>query len=133
LRPYKALGRPFSWLGALVAEYSEQIIILRAENEGLLAALEAFADPTNWNDEVGRLQWIGKRHAIEYAQSVLKEYRPVEAVEILSQEQIDALFAENARLRAVLEPFARHAHCVDRIEPSSLLLWCAQAVNVLAE
>ena len=121
-------------LGVLVAEYSEQINILRAENEGLLAALEAFADPSNWSDEPWCLQWIGKRHAIEYAQSVLKEYRPVgEAVEILSQEQIDKLFAENARLRAVLEPFARHAHCVDRIEPSSLALWCAQAVNVLAE
>jgi len=56
-----------------------------------------------------------------------------EAVEIPSQAQIDALFAENAKLRAVLEPFARHAHCVDQIEPSSLALWCARAVNVLAE
>jgi len=46
---------------------------LRAENERLRAALKTIAEPTNWSDEPGCLQWMGKRHAIEYAQSVLKD------------------------------------------------------------
>ena len=46
--------------------------ILEAENARLRAALRNFADPGNWRDEIGRLQWRGKRHAIEFAASVLK-------------------------------------------------------------
>lgn len=41
--------------------------------------------------------------------------------------------AEIKQLRDALRPFARHAHCVDQIQPSSLALWCAQALNALAE
>jgi hypothetical protein len=36
-----------------------------------IVALRQFADPVNWSDQVGCLQWIGKRHAIEYATAVL--------------------------------------------------------------
>ena len=36
-------------------------------------------------------------------------------------------------LRAALDPFARHAHCVNEIQQSSLALWCAQALNALSE
>jgi len=43
--------------------------------ERMLAALLNFADPHNWLDEAGRLQWVGKRHAIEYAQSVVDGVR----------------------------------------------------------
>jgi hypothetical protein len=45
--------------------------------------------------------------------------------------RIDALYAENARLRAALDPFARHAHCVDQIQHTSLVLWCAQARSAI--
>lgn len=38
---------------------------------------------------------------------------------------------DNERLRAALDPFVRHAHCVDQIERSSLALWCAQALNAV--
>lgn len=44
---------------------------LRADNESLRAALSNFSDRSNWSDRAGCLQWIGKRHAIEFAQSVL--------------------------------------------------------------
>ena len=37
----------------------------------LETALKQFADPNNWSDEVGCLQWMAKRHAIEYAQEIL--------------------------------------------------------------
>jgi hypothetical protein len=37
------------------------------------AAIRSFADEANWSDRPGCLQWMGKRHAIEYAQSLLKE------------------------------------------------------------
>jgi len=40
--------------------------------EALVEALRQFADPKNWNDEIANLQWTGKRHAIEFAESVLK-------------------------------------------------------------
>ncbi|HEY6019233.1 MAG TPA: hypothetical protein VIY48_04830, partial [Candidatus Paceibacterota bacterium] len=36
-----------------------------------------FADPSNWSDRVGCLQWMGKRHAIEFAQSVVNEQNAV--------------------------------------------------------
>jgi hypothetical protein len=38
---------------------------------------------------------------------------------------------EIERLRTALDPFARHVHCVDQIQPSSLVLWCAQALNAI--
>lgn len=41
------------------------------ETERLRSALANFADPKNWHSEAGLLQWIGKRNAIEFAQSVL--------------------------------------------------------------
>ena len=47
-------------------------------------------------------------------------------------EERDRLRAEIARLRAALDPFARHAHCTDQIQPSSLALWCAMALNALS-
>jgi hypothetical protein len=43
----------------------------------LEAALQNFVDEKNWSDEVGCLQWVGKRHAIEFAQSVLREIQTV--------------------------------------------------------
>lgn len=45
---------------------------LEAENARLRAALRNFADPGNWWEEIGRLQWRGKRNAIEFAASVLE-------------------------------------------------------------
>lgn len=47
----------------------------RTEREiALIGALRNFADRLNWVDEPGRLQWTGKRHAIEFAESVLDLY-----------------------------------------------------------
>jgi hypothetical protein len=33
-------------------------------------ALKQFADPTNWHQEAGLQQWVGKRDAISFAKSV---------------------------------------------------------------
>ena len=58
---------------------SEQTLLAR------VAELEAFvrnmANPDNWSDKVANLQWMGKRHAIEYAQSLLKTKEPTKPVE----------------------------------------------------
>ncbi|WP_431860059.1 hypothetical protein [Azospirillum sp.] len=43
------------------------------EVQRLKDALGNFANPTNWHDSPGCLQWIGKRHAVEFAGSVLAE------------------------------------------------------------
>lgn len=48
------------------------------------------------------------------------------------RDELERHRAENKRLRAALDPFARHAHCTDQIDPPSLALWCAQALNALA-
>jgi hypothetical protein len=48
-------------------------------------------------------------------------------------ELIQSQRAEIERLRSALDPFARHAHCVDQIQPSSLVLWCAQALNAISK
>lgn len=36
-----------------------------------VTALRQFADPANWSDIPGSLRWVGKRHAIIYAEEVL--------------------------------------------------------------
>lgn len=36
-----------------------------------VVALRQFADPTNWTLDTEGLHWMGKRHAIDYAQEVL--------------------------------------------------------------
>lgn len=36
-----------------------------------VVALRQFADPANWADHAGCVQWIGKRHPIDYAEDVL--------------------------------------------------------------
>jgi 3-methyladenine DNA glycosylase Tag len=43
----------------------------RGKSLRLLKALTNFANPDFWIDEPGKLQWNGKRHAIEFAQSVI--------------------------------------------------------------
>lgn len=43
----------------------------RAESERLSAAIRQFADPANWHQEAGLLQWIGKRSAVDFAEDVL--------------------------------------------------------------
>jgi hypothetical protein len=45
----------------------------------------------------------------------------------IDSEVVGWAAAEIERLRAALDPFARHAHCVDQIQPSSLVLWCEGA------
>jgi hypothetical protein len=45
---------------------------LRADLKSLELAMWQFADDRNWSDKVGCLQWIGKRHAIEYARDVVE-------------------------------------------------------------
>lgn len=51
-------------LGAKIAARNVEISRLRQ-------ALEQFASPANWSDVPGCLQWMGKRHAIEYAEHIL--------------------------------------------------------------
>lgn len=50
---------------------------------------------------------------------------------VAAEADCKRLEQENERLRAALDPFARHAHCTDQIQRSSLALWCAQALNAL--
>lgn len=50
----------------------------------------------------------------------------------ICEKQIAEQQAEIERLRAALDPFVRHAHCVDKIKPSSLVLWCARALNAVS-
>ncbi len=45
----------------------------RQKTKRLLAVIANFANEKNWADEPANLQWTGKRHAIEYAQSVIAE------------------------------------------------------------
>lgn len=69
------MTRETETLDKLYLEWS-QFTKARTERElALIAALRNFADPLQWSDEVGRLQWMGKRHAIEFAASVLKLYK----------------------------------------------------------
>jgi hypothetical protein len=46
------------------------------ELEEAKAVIRNFAKPENWHLEVGCLQWLGKRNALEYAQSVLAALSP---------------------------------------------------------
>lgn len=53
---------------AIAAELSR----LSRVEQALRAVVQNFANPENWSDEVGCLQWVGKRHALEYANTMLK-------------------------------------------------------------
>ena len=55
------------------ADFRDALVKERERSSTLLKALCNFANPDYWIDEPGRLQWTGKRHAIEFAQSVLDE------------------------------------------------------------
>lgn len=57
------------------SDFRNALVEERERSAKLLAALCNFADHKNWVDEVGNLQWLGKRHAIEYAQSVIDEVK----------------------------------------------------------
>lgn len=57
-------------IGELNAQGNE-ITRLRGDKDALLATIKSFADEAHWKDAVGCLQWVGKRHAMEYAQSTL--------------------------------------------------------------
>ena len=46
--------------------------------EAMRRCIEQFADHKNWYDAVGCLQWMGKRHAIDYAESVLSALPPAQ-------------------------------------------------------
>ena len=43
----------------------------KVRNKVLERVIRQFADEANWSDKVGCLQWMGKRHAIEYAKEML--------------------------------------------------------------
>jgi hypothetical protein len=47
-----------------------------AARDAALAVVQNFANPENWSDKVGCLQWIGKRHGLEYANSMLAALAP---------------------------------------------------------
>jgi len=55
------------------ADFRNTLVKEREKSLRLFMALSNFANPDFWIDEPGRLQWIGKRHAIEFAQSVIDE------------------------------------------------------------
>lgn len=58
-------------------EWQNYLEVLREQRktprERLRAALKTFADRRNWSDEISCLQWMGKRHAVEYAEAVLQQ------------------------------------------------------------
>ena len=63
--------------------------------EAMRRCIEQFADHKNWYDAVGCLQWMGKRHAIEYAESVLSALPPAQspavALSSIPAAEIEAL------------------------------------------
>lgn len=54
-------------------EWSQFTRARTAREVALITALRQFADRKNWVDEFQKLQWVGIRHAIEYAESVLDQ------------------------------------------------------------
>lgn len=58
-----AVQGPMDFRAALRAE--------RQKTKRLLAVIANFANEKNWADEPSNLRWDGKRHAIEFAQSVI--------------------------------------------------------------
>lgn len=57
---------------ALIDRMDAHTDMLMARLEELERALRTFADPANWYDHVGCLQWAGKRHAVDYAEAMLR-------------------------------------------------------------
>lgn len=55
------------------ADFRKALRVERAKTKRLLAVVANFADEKNWKDRPANLRWDGKRHAIEYAQSVIAE------------------------------------------------------------
>jgi hypothetical protein len=55
-----------------IATMAAELLALRDDLKATEAALWQFADDRNWSDQVGCLQWVGKRHAIEYARNVVE-------------------------------------------------------------
>ena len=74
-RAIKALRKPDASLASVCNTVCQSIADViedsGSEAERLRNALANFADQKNWHSEAGLLQWIGKRNAIEFAQSVL--------------------------------------------------------------
>ena len=56
-----------------IARLSGTLARRNVEITQLRKALEQFADPANWHAAPGLLQWMGKRSAIEFAESVLND------------------------------------------------------------
>jgi hypothetical protein len=57
---------------ATIAAKDAEIARLRADLKATETALWQFADDRNWIDQIGCLQWLGKRHAIAYARDVVE-------------------------------------------------------------
>lgn len=55
------------------ADFRRALVDEREKTNRLLRVIANFANPQYWLDEVGNLQWIGKRHAVEFAQSILDQ------------------------------------------------------------
>ena len=53
------------------ADFRDALVKEREKSLRFLKALCNFANQDYWIDEPGKLQWNGKRHAIEFAQSVI--------------------------------------------------------------
>jgi hypothetical protein len=59
-----------------IEEYKVRAEAAEAARDAALAVVQNFANPENWSDKVGCLQWIGKRHGLEYANSMLAALAP---------------------------------------------------------
>ena len=71
--------------------------------EAMRRCIEQFADHKNWYDAVGCLQWMGKRHAIDYAESVLSALPPAQPPTQPSAEALSSIpAAEIEALRKVV-------------------------------
>jgi hypothetical protein len=57
------------------ADFRDALVAERQKSATLIKVVANFANPDYWIDEPGRLQWTGKRHAIEFAQSVLDDLK----------------------------------------------------------
>jgi len=56
----------------VIRSASKVIEMQKAEIAKLRLALMQIADPANWHDAPGCLQWVGKRSVIDYIEETLK-------------------------------------------------------------
>jgi hypothetical protein len=106
-----ALSQELQTSGSREVELEIALDAARARIAWLERGMKTFTDPASWYDEPGRLQWAGKRHAVEYAEAMLF------TVDGGLLDPARAEVARIAELEAALRPFAELADIVAAKHP----------------